>query len=400
MKSTKAFLAISLAVILAVSFAIPAFPVVADTGVTIQSGGSSPPLVKCMWESTDSSPNAESGDPNHTSYVDPLLTQVAPNPGFQAKTTVNFWAVVMDPAGIGNLGNIYADVYYPTSGITDPGANGALKFEVQLIQIIANGPSSTALSDFNAANAAHLVEINASTPTFAYPIGSSATQIGDIQEELIQGTANLYEGTYYFDNCELAGNYPVVVNAVNKQNMHGTLGDTLQWLPLTSAAFDFDAVNYGQVAIGVDKQINGDYTWNTPATGANPATIENTGNTYLQMVVSQNDMGLGSTQVNGVTTWNVYYDARMGDGSSGGFGYGYSSIMTYQPNVTVTLPQVLKLCALDKIDFSVTVVKDPSTGTNHSYGGTMTLGVVYSAGPAFEGTEYVIGTSPPAAIAP
>jgi len=50
-----------------------------------------PPLVKCMWESTDSAPDAESGDPSHTSFVDPLLTQVAPNQGFQATTTVNFW---------------------------------------------------------------------------------------------------------------------------------------------------------------------------------------------------------------------------------------------------------------------------------------------------------------------
>ena len=271
-----------------------------------------------------------------------------------------------------------------------PGPNNSLKFEVQLTQVIANGPNSAALSDFMAANAAHMVEINANIPTFGYPIGSSATQVGDIEEELIQGTANLYFGTYYFDNCELAGNYPVNINAVNLQNVHGTLGNILQWLPLTAAEFDFDAVNYGQVAIGVDKQINGDYTWNIPTTGANPATIANTGNTYLQMTITQNDMGLGSTQVNGVTTSNVYYDARMGDGSLGGF--PNSGIVTYQPNVTTTLPQILKLCSLDKIDFSITVVKDPSTGTNHSYSGTMTLGVVYSVGPAFEGTEYTVGT--------
>jgi Leucine-rich repeat (LRR) protein len=364
----------------------------ANTSVAVQSGSGSSPLVKAMWESTDNSPNSESGDPGHSSYADPLLTQVAPNAGFQAKTPVNFWAVVTDPAGIGNLGNIYADVYYPASG-ADPGPSNSLKFEVQLTQIIPNGPNSTALADFNAAYAAQMVEVNANTPTFAYPIGSSATQVGDIQEEIIQGTANLYEGTYYFDNCELTGNYPVVVNAVNLQNVHGTLTNTLQWLPLTSAAFDFTSVNYGSVAVGVDKQINGDYTWNTPNTGANPATIENTGNTYLQMTVSQDDMGLGSNLVNGVTTWNVFYDARMGDGTLGGF--PNNGILTYQPNVTTTLPQILKLCALDKIDFSITVVKDPSTGTNHSYSGTMTLGAVYSAGPALEGTEYMIGTPAP-----
>jgi hypothetical protein len=389
MKNAKVFLAILLAVLLAIAIVLPAMAAGVSTGVQVQSGGSNPPLVKCMWESTDSAADAESGDPSHVVYPDSKLTQVAPTPGFQATTTVNFWAVVTDPAGVGNLANIYADVYYPASG-ADPGPNGALKFEVQLTVMQLNGPSSAALNDFDGAYAAHMVTINSATPTFAYPIGSSATQKGDIDEELIQGTAALYFGQYSFDNCELAGDYPVMINAVNQQNVHGTLGNILQWLPLTAAAFDFDAVNYGQVAIGVDKQINGDYTWDIPATGANPATIANTGNTYLQMTITQNDMGLGSTQVNGVTTSNVYYDARMGDGSLGGF--PNNGIVTYQPYVATTLPQILKLCALDKIDFSITVVKDPSTGTNHSYTGQMLLGVVYSPGPALEGTEYMVGT--------
>ena len=398
MRNAKAFAAILLAMLLAVSFAIPVFASVAGVGTSVQvnSGNSSPPFVKCMWESTDGSPSAESGDPSHVVYPDSKLTQVAPIPGFQAKTPVNFWAVVTDPAGVKNLASIYADVYYPASGTTDPGKNGDLKFEVQLTLWVPNGPDSIASKCFDLANAAHMVTINSATPTFVYPIGApSATQVGDIEEELDQRSAALYEGTYYFDNCELTGDYPVMINAVNQQNVHGTLNNTLQWIPLTAADFDFNAVNYGTVAIGVDKQINGDYTWNLPETGANPATIMNMGNTYLQMTVKQDDMGLGSTEVNGVRTWNVFYDARMGDGSLGGF--GYNGIVTYNPNTTVTLPQILKLCALDKIDFSITVVKDPSTGTNHSYSGTMTLGATYSAGPALEGTEYMIGTPAPTA---
>ena len=388
MKSAKLFIAILLALVLAVSFAIPALAatVGASTSVTVQSGTGSQPLVKAMWESTDGNSSSESGDPSHTVYPGLLMTQVAPTPGFQNTTPVNFWAVVTDPAGVLNLGTTYADVMYPAAG-SDPGPNGSLKFEVALISS-ATGPSSVSI--FDAAVAAHLVTINGATPTFAYPIGSSPTQVGDVEEELIQGTAKIVWGTFSFDNCELAGDYPVIINAVNQQNVHGTLTNTLQWLPLTAAEFDFNAVSYGQVAIGIDKQINGDYIWNT-STGANPATIRNTGNTYLQMTVSQNDMGLGSTMIGGVTTWNVNYDARMGDGTIGGF--ANNGIVTYNPNQTVTLPQILKLCSLDKIDFSITVVKDPSTGTNHTYTGTMTLGAVYSAGPALEGTVYPFGTT-------
>jgi hypothetical protein len=284
---------------------------------------------------------------------------------------------------VGNISNVYADVYYPANG-SDPGPNASLKFEVKLSLATTD---ETAVALFNAAYAANLVTINANTPI--YP-AAGGTQVGDIQEELNQQSARLYWGTFPFDNCELAGDYPVVINAVNGQNVHGTLTNTLQWLASTGAQFDFDTVNYGNVAIGVEKQIDGDRTWNTSLTGANPATVRNIGNTYLQVTVKQDDMGLGQTQPGNV--WNVSYDARLGDGDTGNLlaeGKVY-----YNPNVTATMPQILKLCAATKVDFSIKVVKDPSMTNIHSYTGKMTLGAIYSAGPAFEGTVYM----PPATI--
>jgi hypothetical protein len=389
MKSAKTFIAILLAMVLAVAIAVPVFAAQAVTHVTVSSGASgTTPLVKAMWESTDGSVTDESGDISHTSYTNSLLTQVAPNPGFQATTTVNFWAVVTDSTqSLANISAVYADVYYPSSG-ADPGPNGALKFEVALTNIDPAAPITglPAVADVNAANTDHMVEINSALPTFSFPSGTTATQIGDIDEELAQGTAALYYGTFSFDNCELTGNYPVVINAINKQNVHATLGDTLQWLSLTGAAFDFTTVNYGTVVVGANTQINGDYTWNSSMTGANPATIMNTGNTYLQLTVNQDDMGFGSTVSSGVSTYNVSYDARLGAGTD----------TTYAPFTTVTLPQILKLCALDKIDFSILVAKDPSYGEGHTYTGTMTLGVVSSAGPlsATEGNEYGMSGNP------
>jgi hypothetical protein len=392
MKSAKICIAIILAVIMAVSFAIPALAAdptssSASTSVTVLSGsnGTPTPLVKAMWESTGASgttviANAESGDINHSSYIDPKLTQVYPNAGFQALTPITFWAVVTDSSTVGNISAVYADVYYPTTGITDPGANRDQKFELQLNLVDPNGPNSQAMTDFNAAFVNHMVEINSLTPTYNWPnLTSAATQWGDIQEELSQGLAKLYYATFNFDNCELWGDYPVVITAYNQQNNKGLLGDTLQWQALTSASFDFTQVNYGSaVVVNVETPATpgGDYVWNSSGTGAMPASILNTGNTYLQLTVSQDDMGFGTTSSGGVTSPNVTFDARLGAGTE----------TYYNPNTPTTLPQILKLCAIDKIDFSIKVTKDPRT--DHKYSGTMTLTPTYSAGPATEGNEY------------
>jgi hypothetical protein len=67
MKSAKIFLAILLALVMAVSFAIPALAAGASTQVTVQSGSGSQPLVKAMWESTDGNSSSESGDPRSVS---------------------------------------------------------------------------------------------------------------------------------------------------------------------------------------------------------------------------------------------------------------------------------------------------------------------------------------------
>jgi hypothetical protein len=351
-------------------------------------------MVKAMWESTVGATaltsDVESGDPNHTSWTAPMLTQVAPKPGFQATTDVIFWAVVTDPAGVGNVANVYADVYYPTGTVgvgVDPGPSGSLKFEVKLALATTDEP---AVAMFDAANAAHMVTINANTPLF--PAGTG-TQVGDIEEELNQQSAKLYWGIFPFDNCELAGNYPVIINAKNTQNVTGTLTNTVQWLPIAGAAFDFTTVNYGSVAIGIDKQIDGDRIWNTSMTGSNPASVENIGNTYLQVTVNQSDMGFGVTQPGNVP--NVSFDARLGDGDTGNL--PNEGKVFYNPNVTTTIPQILKLCAITKVDFSIIVVKDPSMTDNHTYSGTMTLGAISATGPAFEGTEYMPPATAPTA---
>ena len=277
------------------------------TGVIMSPGGGVPPVVKAMWahDAGDSSAVAsESGDPSHLT----LGVQIAPNIGFQATKQITFAAIVTDENGVDNITHVYADVYELD--------NTTLKFEVELTrhgtddfmkslfdQAAAAGPTGANTPNGTIVGMTS-INTNAVDPSYNVPITKA-----DIDTELDQQLAAKYWGTWQFDNCQLAGRYRVVINAFNVQAKVGSFEGWMDWCALTAADFDFSSVDYGNVTLGVHKQIGGDRVF-----GGALRTIENVGNTYLKMTVKQDDMGLGSTMINGVSTWNVHYDFRLGDG--------------------------------------------------------------------------------------
>jgi hypothetical protein len=356
MKSAKTFIAILLAVIMAVAFALPAMAASVGTSVTVSSGAGTAPLVKALWAHDGGTDvTSETADPTHTT----VGVQILPTQGYQASHDITFVAVVTDANGVSNLTHVYADIINP---------DGSLKFEVELTR---HSTDDFSVTEFDAAYNANMVTVNT--------LSSKA----DIDEELNQQLAAKYWGTYHFDNCQLTGTYQIVINALNVQTLVGTFGGSFLWAPLTAADFDFNAVNYGNVTMNVHKQVGGDWTFNSPvgtAPSPNPATIRNIGNTYLRMTVKEDDMGLGSTQINGVTTWNLAYDFRLGDGDiAPGTTIG---MVNYLPAVakggnltgaaSVSSLQILNLCAVSKVDFSIQVNKDLTPGVAKS--GTMIIG--------------------------
>lgn len=387
----KKLLAILIAVVLALTLAVPAMAASVDTSVNVLTGGSVPPVVKCFWTADGRGPShdSETGDPTHQV----LGVQIKPVPGFQNIRQITFYAVVTDLMGWGNISHVFADVYYPTSGTTDPGKNGELKFEVELTR---SGTDDFAAGVFKDAAAAGpdadpifgMTTINTSAKD---PQTEANINEADIVEELEQQMAIKYFGTYYMENCELAGRYKVVINAFNIQGAMGSLEGWFDWVGLTAADFDFNKVNYGSVPQGSQTQykpIGGDRDWDipeeNPAPSPNGATIANIGNTYLRMTVNQNDMGLGKTVLTGGGfTWNVHYGVRLGDDNP---------VVYYDPGQTATTAQILKLCALEKIDFYIKIDKDLTAGTPKV--GTMTLGAVVDPGPPTHGTYYPFGTLP------
>lgn len=406
----------AIVIIAILAIGVPAAAADVNTGVKVLSGASAAPLVKVKWETTDGTATGESGDPSHLT----IGTQVMPNVGFQAQTNVWFWAVVTDPMGKDNIGSVYADVYYPSGTVgvdVDPGPANAQKFEVKL-DLYSGGDSAAGLAAYNQAAAlgippaaSSIIRINSATPTMNYPPVTPPvlTQNGDIQYELAEGLAKLYVGQWWFDNCELAGYYMVTINAVNKQGIVGNWSNGLQWMAKTAAGYDFGGFEYGDVSLGVHKVVGGDRIWDLPITGiagqprssggptvTNKASIENWGNTYLRMTIKQDDMGFGQNV--SPAGWNVHFDARLGADPNAYVNYDPLILKSTLANLALAtpateVPQILRLCAIEKVDLSITIDKDLTPATPKS--GFMVLGANVATGPPTDGTVYTYSGNPP-----
>jgi hypothetical protein len=368
MKSARILIAILLTVIMAVATALPALADSVSTGVTVTSGSGTAPVVKALWAHDGGNDvTSETADPSHATPG----VQILPTQGYQASHDITFAAIVTDANGVSNLTHVFADIYNP---------DGSLKFEVELTRHMTDDASVTL---FDAAYNAGMVTVNSTAvdPGNGQPINKA-----DIDEELNQSLAKKFWGTYHFDNCQLTGTYGITINAFNTQTLVGSFSGSFLWAPLTAAEFDFNAVNYGNVTMNVHKQIGGNWIMESPVATApnpNPATIRNIGNTYLRMTVKEDDMGLGTT-VGSANLWNVIYDFRLGDGDiAPGSTVGYtnyvpSAVKVVGTNAALnaatpfTSLQILNLCAVSKVDFSIEVLKDLTPGTPKS--GNMIIG--------------------------
>ena len=391
------------------------------TSVTVQSGsgsGSSPsgaPYVEGSWvqepdsnitlwngdTSTVIAEDMESGDPLHLTPG----TQINPPMIFDSSKTINFYTVVGDPDGVGSLNDVYGYVYSPSNSPapyntpTDPNGNPFFKYKVTYTNL-GNGPAAQAL--VTAAYNAGLVTFGTVPTTGNDQYATSESWTGSYTlsnlvnssgtGELQKNVADLYMGQGVLTYEQPAGIYCVNVYAEDSLDyVSPALMNPFCYLPLTGVETDFTSINYGAVALKIDKTIAGDVTWNSPA-GVNNATVRNIGNTWAQVTVAQDDEGFGvdgteapvayvgttpptfsSTPTSGVSTnWNVYFDACMGSN-------GANAEMYYTPTAkgspmtnVVTLPGVLGLSTMNELDFSIYI-----NDGNGSHSGSMTISSVY-----------------------
>ncbi|MDO8673161.1 MAG: hypothetical protein Q7O66_17285 [Dehalococcoidia bacterium] len=319
----KRILFILLAVVMAIATALPVLAVSVTTGVQIQTGGGTIPLVKCKWETPDADP-ATPG------------TQVNPPMTFGGTTPVTYWAVVTDAEDNGKVAQVYVDVFHPAG----PPEDGSFKYEVPMN--LVTDKLGAGLAAFEAALKANLV-------TFSPGITAD-----DVRYELTKCTAEVWSGTADLSYHQPCGDYLVKAFAIDTNgNLSAALNNTLTYVCGTGVEIDFTAVDYGSVSIGKGKWIAGDVVWGT----ADKPTVRNIGNTNAYIWIKQDDMGMGK-DVTGM--WNVQFDARMGNDPA--------NEVLFDPMVNTMLPNYLPLCNMDELDFSIHVKKAVS---GRVYTGTM-----------------------------
>jgi hypothetical protein len=356
----KKVLGIMLALVLTVAIAVPALANGVQTGVTIEAGGGNVPVVKCKWEETD---------------VDPTKpgTQINPPGVFGGTVNVKYFVVVTDIEDGGDVGQTWVDVYHP-SDWPDPdegGQCGSFKYEIPLTrwEKVNETVKQQVLAKFTAADEAGLVTY---APGYNY---------SEVYYELDKCTADVWKGNEDLSYHQPAGNYTVEALCIDQSgNQSPGLNNTFEYVALSDIEIDFDAVNYGSTRICKEKWIAGDTIFDDPVDAApdpNPATVRNIGNTDVRISVNQTDMGLdhtGSvpTEYQGdkapsaaESNWNVVFDARLGSNVDNG--------MYYDPLVTVILPNKLRLCNTEELDFSIHI-KKATAGESHT--GNMTISCV------------------------
>ncbi|MBI2869510.1 MAG: hypothetical protein HYX96_06775 [Chloroflexi bacterium] len=335
-----------LTLVLALSLAVPAMAADVDTSVQVLSGNGNPPIIKAKWEAPDT------GDPNHTSAG----TQILASGQFEVNVPLRFYAVVTDPEGKANIRDVYADVYHP---LESPEA-GSFKFQVKLAPL----GHDAALAAFEVAVAEGLIFFNS-------PYDEAETR-----HELEQSLADVYYGEWYLEYHQPWGFYVTTIRAFDNQNNETTFSNHFLYVQLTAAEFDFNALNYGTVEVSSNKVVGGDKIFQSPigaAPSPNPATVRNIGNSWGKITVKQDDMGFGQT-VGQVPPWNVEYDARL---SATGVNIVYNPAVAKGGNLAGaaanTLPDILKNCNTEKLDFSIHVKK----ATAGIYTGKMILGFLF-----------------------
>ena len=349
-----------LSMVLALSFAVPSMAAATNavtTAVLIGGGAGDPPVVKCKWEWPD---DADPAYPGYTTTSIPG-TQIMPPVSYQGTKPVEFYAVVTDSSGVNTVRDVWADVWHPLGAPE----NGSFKFQVQLAKHYDGSTPdlfvSLALAKFDTAVQAGVIKFNT---------GFTAAEV---REELIQGDAQLFEGAYVMSYHQPYGTYKVIVTAFDSSNNQGTLENHFLYYGVTATEFDFIAIDYGTVQVQTDVLRGGDTVFSQ---GDGKPTVRNIGNTWAKIWLFQDDMGFGQT-VGQVPPWNVLFDARLGDALTGTlihFDPAFAKGATPTPNGPKTvLPDILKLCNTQKLDFSILVKK----ALLSSYSGNMWIGAQF-----------------------
>ncbi len=305
-----------------------------DTKVTvIGGGGGSAPIIKAMWVQ-DTTPYLEDGDPAH---VQPG-SQFLPPMKFEGKKDLEFWVVVTDPEGVSTIQLVEINVYYP---------DGAHKFQLILEKV---DKWEVGIPAYQAALSSCLVKYG---PGYDH---------ANVQHQLDQSLSAVYMATGYMHYHQPAGTYAFCADAMDTFGNWASTDETdlcssFWYIPVPALELDFKKVDYGTVQVGAQKMVGGDRTF---LSKDGKPTVRNIGNTPVQIMVAQDDMGFGYSGIGADKEWNVQYKARLGHLPADlvYFEPGWAKGDAVPVSIPWTvLPNILPLCTTDKMDFGIEVIK-------------------------------------------
>jgi hypothetical protein len=367
MLAMKKIIVLTLTVLMVLSLVAPGIALAETTEVNVAEGGGQSPIVKCKWESEPDDPNYESGDPTHQTDGFQILPPLAAC----TTKTICYYAVVTDNESMGNVAQVFADVYHPQGSpypYDDSVVAGVdpmpyFKYEVPFSYLYTRDQAEAMVWE-----AYYMGLITFNDPDY---------DIDDVIYELDKGTAALWMGCEEIDYEQPGGDYDVYVYAVdNNNNLSAPLHNQFLYVPTCGIEVDFTGIDFGSTNLGEEKMIPGDTIWDDPA-GINKATVRNVGNVWTSVMVMFDDMGFGQDSND---NWNVQFDARMGSDHA----YYIGDIM---PDYWITLPNALGLSMKDELDLSIKVIK----GFGEHYG-TITLDCAPIYPFVNPVPEYIVGT--------
>ena len=355
-KKVKGIIALCLMLAMAASLGGPAMAVANGTGsgnenvpleVSTQfninnCGTGNDPLVKVKWEEEMAVTSLESGDENHQT----LGTQIYPPLAQGVDKMITVCAIVADEQGLSTIATVKAWVKQPNSQpFCRADLGGPYVLTSQYNPETPTG-SANAKARFQAADAIGLTTYNT----------AMGIDYAEVMQELNNGSAEVYCGDFPLNYEDPAGDYLVEVKAQDNDTNWGTLDNKFDYVAVAGFDVDFTNIDYGTITIGDEKMVDGNGIFS--ASDGLP-TVRGIGNMKLNLTVEQDKMTLPLAS-------DVSYAARMGNTSA--------TKVPYNPDTMVTLPEILELSGVSKLDFWITVIQTDPNNTSDIYNGIMTLG--------------------------
>jgi hypothetical protein len=338
----KKILAVTLALVLALTSTLTAMAATMDTEAVVGGSGSAP-YVCAKFETPDHDP-ADG-------------TQIEPVPG--ATRTVKFYVVIGDPNGIDDISAAYVKVYHP---------DGSFKFQLDAIKpgwtvIPYTGMidmDGDCMGDTPVPDALDALDAQSRIAYGFDPVRGATMTLATLKYDLEHDKQILVELVGEMDYHQPSGDYKVEAIAVDMGGKSGTLENLFFYISIVALRCDFTKISWGTVNVCQWNVLYGDEDLSTPT----KPTIQNIGNDPAKIELHFSEM-VGTNFGKKI----LDFDASM-------LG-GHIELVACTPKVIADAagaPVMLPACTPTQIDFSV----HPPTGTPEDvYKGTMTITILH-----------------------